>query len=235
MDSLLGLAEPIGLVVGFLLTLMVLSYIIGDNPLFRLAVYIFVGVASGYAAAVLLYNVVYYQVIVPLLQDPMTNLGIAIPALLLFLWLLAKGSPRLSRLGNPLLAFLVGVGAATALGGAVLGTIFQQIGATASLFDLKAAVASGRNVVSAAIFALVILAGAVTSLAYFHFGVRVKGEGLPPQRSAIVENLLAPVGQFFIAVTLGVLFAGVYAAALSALVDRLGFLLEVILHFAATG
>jgi len=31
-------------VVGFLLTLLILSFIFGDNPLFRIASYLFVGV-----------------------------------------------------------------------------------------------------------------------------------------------------------------------------------------------
>ena len=35
-----------------LLTLMVFSYILGDNVLFKLATHIFVGVAVGYAAAI---------------------------------------------------------------------------------------------------------------------------------------------------------------------------------------
>jgi hypothetical protein len=42
---------------------------------------------------------------------------------------------------------------------------------------------------------------------------------------------LSTVGQGFIVVTLGVLFSGVYLAALSALIDRLRFLWETILRF----
>ncbi len=62
------LADPIGAIIGFLLTIMVLSYIIGDNALFRLAIHIFIGAASGYAAVLILYNVLWYQVLVPVLQ-----------------------------------------------------------------------------------------------------------------------------------------------------------------------
>ena len=111
-----GLADLLGLIFGFLLTLMVLSYIIGDNFLFRLAMAIFVGVASGYAAVLVIYNVLWYQLIVPLLTNPMANLALTVPSALLGIWLLTKGSSRLSRFGNPVLAFLVGVGAATAFG-----------------------------------------------------------------------------------------------------------------------
>ena len=49
--------EIISALVGFLLTLMVFSYLIGDNPLFRIAVYLFIGVSSGYAATVIVHYV----------------------------------------------------------------------------------------------------------------------------------------------------------------------------------
>ncbi|NJN44470.1 MAG: hypothetical protein HC806_06945 [Anaerolineae bacterium] len=47
-----------GTVLGFLLTCMVLSYIFGDNPLFRFSVYLLVGVAAGFAGAVAVRNVI---------------------------------------------------------------------------------------------------------------------------------------------------------------------------------
>jgi hypothetical protein len=36
LEQISQLADPIGVIIGFLLTVMVLSYIIGDNVLFRL-------------------------------------------------------------------------------------------------------------------------------------------------------------------------------------------------------
>ena len=48
----LSLPDLAGTILGFFLTLMVFSYVFGDNGLFRAAIYIFVGVASGYAAVV---------------------------------------------------------------------------------------------------------------------------------------------------------------------------------------
>ena len=53
--------------LSFLLTLMILSYLVGDNPAFRVAVYIFVGVSAGYAAAVAWWQVIYPKVLLPLL------------------------------------------------------------------------------------------------------------------------------------------------------------------------
>jgi hypothetical protein len=75
--------------------------------------------------------------------------------------------------------------------------------------------------------ALIILVGTLTALIYFQFTARPQ-PNKPPQRMAIVESL-AWVGQFFIALTLGALFAGVYAAALSALVERMSFLVNFLM------
>jgi len=49
----------IGPILAALLTIMMLSYIIGDNPFFRLACYIFIGVASGYAGAMAWHQVLW--------------------------------------------------------------------------------------------------------------------------------------------------------------------------------
>jgi hypothetical protein len=51
-------ADQIGLWAGFILTLMVFSYLLGDNFLYRLAVYIFVGLAAGYVTMVTVESVI---------------------------------------------------------------------------------------------------------------------------------------------------------------------------------
>ena len=52
--------EVISALAGLLLTLMVFRYLIGDNPLFRFAIYLFIGVSSGYAA-----TIIWHDVLVP--------------------------------------------------------------------------------------------------------------------------------------------------------------------------
>lgn len=232
------LAEPIGAIIGFLLTIMVLSYIIGDNFLFKLAVHIFIGVASGYAAVLILYNVLWHQVLVPLLQiftagktGGLLNYTIqVVPAVLLGIWMLTKLSARSSRWGTPVLAFLTGVGAATVVAGAVQGTIFPQVGASANLLNQQSAPHELSQLVGWFINALIVLVGTITTLIYFQFGVGRQKEGVPAQRPVILDYL-STAGQGFIVVTLGVLFSGVYLAALSALIDRIRFLWDIILRF----
>ena len=238
LERISQLADPIGAIIGFLLTIMVLSYIIGDNFLFRLAIHIFIGVASGYAAVLILYNVLWHQVLVPVLEvfatgktDGLLTYSIhVVPAIILGIWMMTKLSPRLSRWGTPVLAFLTGVGAATVVVGAVRGTIFPQVGASVNILNQQSAPAVLNNLVGWFINGLIVLAGTVTTLIYFQFGLKRQKEDVPAQRS-IIMDYLSTVGQGFIVVTLGVLFTGVYLATLSALIDRIRFLWDIILRF----
>jgi hypothetical protein len=238
LDRIYQMADPIGVIIGFVLTILVLSYIIGDNFLFRLAISIFVGAASGYAAVLILYNVIWYQVLVPVIQvfstgDMQSLLTYAIrvvPAVILGIWMMTKASPRLARSGTPVLAFLTGVGAATVVAGAVRGTIFPQVGATINLLNSQAAPQEFGNLAGWFINGLVVLVGTVTTLIYFQFGMKRHEEGVPVQRSVILDYL-STAGQGFIVITLGVLFAGVYVAALATLIDRVRYLWDVVIRF----
>jgi len=196
--------EVISGLIGFLLTLLIFSYLIGDNPLFRIAVYLFIGVASGYAAVI-----VWHSVLVPRLFDPLgdpSRLALTIVPFILSISLLAKLLPRMSWIGNFAMAVLVGVGAATAVGGAVVGTLIPQA--------------------EAAMGNVVMLSGTVLTLAYFQFGAKRATDGTV-KRNAVFE-MLAWLGRIFIAVTFGVLFAGVYMAALTAMIERLSSIINLL-------
>ncbi len=222
-------ADLIWMIVSFVLTLMILSYIIGDNPLFRIASYIFVGAAAGYVAVIVIYQVIIPRLIFPLMSGDIGQMAITVIPLVLAVLLFTKFIPRYSRLGNVSMAFLVGAGAAVMIGGAVIGTLFTQVAASINLFDPAAAVANPGGIGMQLLQGIVIVGGTVSTLAYFHFGVKPR-TNQPPQRGTIVQ-LLAVVGEFFIAVTLGALFSGVFAAALTALIERLGFLWTTISSF----
>jgi hypothetical protein len=204
-------------IVSFIFTLLVLSYLIGDNPLFRLAIYIFIGVSAGYVAAVAWHQVLWPKLFMPLIYGNTLERALNTIPLLLGVLLLMKLSPRTAHLGNPTMALMVGAGAAVAVGGAVLGTLFPQAQASVNLFDLKAG-----GILSERIFeGSIILVGTLTTLIYFHFSAKATPNG--PQGNRLVD-ILGRIGQVFIAITFGVLFAGVLAAAMTALVERLSFL-----------
>ena len=212
--------------IAFFLTILVLSYVLGDNALFRVVMMIFVGISAGYGAVLLFYQVIMPRLITPLMTAPVADQpGLIIPAALSIL-LLFKLSPRLSILGNPPMALLTGVGAAIAIGGAVSGTLFGQISGTISPFDLSG-LSSAGSAISQLFGGIVLLTGTVCSLAYFHFGARKKG-GENTGAQPVLIQILSRIGQVFIAITLGALFAGVLAASLAALIERLDFLINVL-------
>jgi len=206
----LSTPDVIGSLVGFVLTLFVFSYILGDNAFFRVAIHIFIGVAAGYTAVMAIYSVIWPQLIQPVFTGGQMGQILALVVLVLAVLLIFKITPRLSSLGTPVMAFLVGVGAAAAVGGAVSGTLFPQVTASWNLFSVHGLVNGG-----------IVLLGTVATLAYFQFGSR-------SNRGALSSWLrgISWVGQVFIAITFGALFAGVFAAAMIALVERLGFMVE---------
>jgi hypothetical protein len=214
--------------LGFLFTVLILSYLIGDNPLFKIAVYLFVGVASGYTAAVVFWQVLYPKLFLPtvlILQTGDFARGILLVAPWLgFAFILMKISPRLAGIARITMAFLVGAGAAVTIAGALTGTIIPQMSATIDFFDPRLAAARNISAFEMLGNGTILLAGVVTSLAYFHFGARQKPDG-SPKRFALID-LLAWIGRIFIGITLGVIFAGVYAAALSAMIERINFLIN---------
>ncbi len=210
-------------IISFLLTVMVLSYLFGDNPLFRFATHVFVGVSAGYVAVVAFYQVILPYLVFPLWNAPMIEKGLLLIPLILSALMLMKISPRLGWLGGPAVAYLVGVSAAVAIGGAVLGTIFPQTAAAIEPFDILDP--NQVNPVESLFNGLVMLVATIGTLAYFHFGARRQADG-STKRNGLIE-VFAWVGRLFVALTFGVLFAGVYTAALTALIERIHSLLNL--------
>jgi hypothetical protein len=213
--------EVIGILVSFTFTVLVLSYVLGDNMLFRLAIHIFIGVAAGYVAAVALKDV-----LIPRLSGmDNTQMVVALFWIALLGMKLFGASPRISRLGNLASALMVGVGAAIAVGGAIQGTLVPQISAAGNFFN----VASYDNAFQALVWGGFALVGTITSLAHFHFGAKAVPNQIPTRARWI--EIISKVGQIFIAVALGVIFAGVYSAALLALIERFEFIAQLIGKF----
>ena len=217
-----NLTEFIGLALGFLLTVLIFSYLIGDNPFFRLAIHIFIGVSAAYVAVITINNVLIPRLILPLIngtgQERLLSIILLIPSLFLFF----KITP-LRRVGNWAVAILVGIGAAAAIGGAITGTLFPQILGTINSVDPTAyTITTSRW--DQAINGIIIVIGTITTLIYFHFGTQ-DIPGQTDERQPFIETI-SKIGKVFIAITFGALYAGVYLSALAALVERLSFIWE---------
>lgn len=202
--------EVIGGVAGFVLTLMTLSYLIGDNPLYRIALHLFVGAVAGFVVVT-----VTLDVLVPQLLAGSGSLWVTVVALVLALLLALKMFAGGFNLGRLPLAYLVGLGAAVAVGGAITGTLIPQTQAT--WFALGGdTIQLGSN--------LLIFIGAATTLLAFHYGARARANA--PARQSVFIRWIALAGQFFIGVTFGVIYAGALAGGVAYLAERLNFLWE---------
>lgn len=214
-----NLLDFIGLTLGFLLTILVFSYLLGDNPFFKLAVHIFIGVSAAYVALVTVNNVLIPRLIVPLFEGPQ---GERILSILLFIptiFLFFKVTP-LNRHGNWTVAILVGIGAAAAVGGAIAGTLFPQVLGTINSVDPSTFAIAGNR--WGQIFnGVIVVLGTLATLIYFHFGTQ-DIPGRTDKRLPIIENI-SKIGRIFLSITFGSLYAGVFLTALSALVERLTF------------
>jgi hypothetical protein len=194
------------------LTIAVLSRIAGNNPLFRAAQYLFVGVSLGLA-----FVITFHQVLRPASESLLSGNSSAtilygIPLLLgLLLLPRAVGGQELSWLANIPLAIIFGVGAALAVSGAILGTLLPQILDSARPIGTDPATMIGSIVL--AIATIVILTG-------FYYTVP------PTSPFARVVALSSAVGHWLLMIAFGFFFAGALQTYLSALTERLQFVLS---------
>lgn len=217
--------------IAFAFTLMVYCYLGKDIPFlhffYRVAVYVFVGVALGYGAVIAWHSVLSPRLLLQLQDGKWWYL---VP-LVFCLLLLSRVRRSWRGLGNITIAFLFGVGAALAVGGGLVGTLIPQTLATfVSLnpahYEVRAA-AEGRVLAFYVLEALFVVVGTISSLLYFHFtksGETRRGARLRNQ----VVNLSAGVGKVFIMFTLGALFAATGISRISLLVDRVRFIVELV-------
>ncbi|GIK40638.1 MAG: hypothetical protein BroJett011_44710 [Chloroflexota bacterium] len=214
--------ETIGPFIAAGLTLMVFSYIFGDNVLFKLASHIFVGVAVGYAILV-----VWHQVFYPALTSG--NLISVLPALILCVLLIFKIRPTqggiTNALGSLALAFVLGVGAALAIGGALFGTLLPQTSAVANISLNPTHYPDTENEVGLVIWLnnIIVVLGTIGTFFYFTFAVRSEGV-LGGLRESFVR-FWAGMGRLMLIFTLGALFANTVSSRVALLVSRLQFLM----------
>ncbi len=220
--------ETLGNVFAFLLTLAVFSYLIRDNPLYRLAVHAFIGVAAAYITIITLQAVLapramsFIALLMPVFESQTIDwflVGLQAAPWLLGIFILLKTSPRFAPAGNFALAFLVGVGAALAVGGAIAGTLLGQ---------LQAAWArpTGLEGWAGAVFGFM---GTAAVLLYFFY----TGKTLPNGRGVRLGFMLPATlaGQLFLMIALAALYVGALAASFALFIERINFIISVVLNF----
>lgn len=209
------------LIAGVIITLAIFSYLLGDNLLYRWALALLVGSATGYALAV----VVRY-VLLARLSGGLGELYV-IP-LVLGALLLLKGFPRFAAVGNISMGFILGVGAAVAVGGALLGTLIPQTQAAGAGVTLRAGLLPFLD-------GILTLVGAILALFAFSPRVRVasakelSGEVDASWRGRC-GSLMQQLGRVFIVAALAVVFGGALTSGLTLFIGRWWAVVSVIMN-----
>ena len=165
-----SLIDLLGGLFSFFLTLFVLSYAFGDNFLFRLAIHIFIGVSTGFVAVAAFYSILWPQLFRPLVIGSLNERLYALLPLVLSILLAGKAFPRFSNLGSPVMSFLVGVGAATMIGGGLFGTLSLNCKHQSTFLIAKQSSQSGSDLGVVLINSSLVLFGTVVTFASFRFG-----------------------------------------------------------------
>ena len=210
--------------LAFILTLMVFSYLLGDNPLFRIAQHLLVGLALGFAWIVAWHSVFLPRVIARIgTQDPV-EVGYTLVPLVLGALLLLKSRGSGFKISSLPLAYLFGVGAAIALGGAIFGTLVPQVSATVR--SLNPADYPAEWAWYDVTDALFIVLGTVCTLLYFTF--TAGGQSRLGRLRGGAVRMGASVGRWFLMFIFGALFGSLTMSRISLLVERITFLMSVL-------
>lgn len=201
----------LGIITGAALTLAMYSFLYKDNPVFKIAENLFVGVAMGYWIIITWFNIlkpdVYETLIVPMFKDTgKAPQYIVIVPTLLGVFMLMRFSRKLSWLSRWSFAFIVGLGAGITIPNIIHAFILKQL-----TFD---------SLISATYLGSVnnflVLLGVVSVLIYFFFSVEHKG----------VVGGISVIGIWFLMIAFGASFGYTVMARMSLLIGRIQFLLR---------
>ena len=209
------MTEGIWVWVAGILTLAIYSFLYKDNPLYKIAEYIFVGLSAGYWAVYLFWNFAYPNLFQPLVSEG--NYWNIIPIILGFM-MFTQLSRRSGWLVRFPLTFVLGVSLGLQLIAAVEGDVLPQLAGTFAPFSKGALFNTYDFWTSIGYIALLI--GVLSTLVYFFFSREHKG----------VIGGIARTGVFYLMIAFGASFGYTVMARVSLLFGRVHFIFHDWLH-----
>lgn len=185
-----------GTIVAVILTLAIFSFLYRENPFFRFAEHLLVGLSAGYFTVISVQGTLVPKVLEPLKAG---DFWVAIPFILIIL-ILGRLTEKTRPASRIPLALVIGAGAGVAVPALLQARILVQLAATMKPLN------SVANVL--------ILAGVITTLIYFFFSREHKGWW----------GRLAAVGTWYLMIFFGATFGNTVMSRISLLIGRLEFL-----------
>jgi len=190
------MSTDIGVWIAALLTLGILSFLYKDNPFYKVAESIFIGVSAAYWFVYMIYNVIKPN----LYENLQAGHWWYAPAGILGVMMLFRLIPKVGWLSRWAIAFMIGTGAGFNFILYLQSNVMKQMRGTLAPLN------SLGNVI--------MIVGVVTGLIYFFFSAEHKG----------LLGGAAKVGIWFIMVSFGASFGYTVMARVSLLIGRMHFL-----------
>lgn len=205
--------EGFGIMIAAGLTLAIYSFLYKDNPAFKVAENLYVGVALGYTVIITWFNALkpdlYDPLLVPLFTGQRAQYLLFVP-MLLGVFMLLRLSRSLAWLSRWTFAFVMGLGAGVTIPNYIHTFILKQ------LEPSMQPVFYGGEMVLGSINTMLVLLGVVSVLIYFFFSVEHKGP----------VGVISKIGIWFLMVSFGASFGYTVMGRMSLLIGRVMFLMR---------
>ncbi len=197
--------------IGAILTLSIFSFLYKDNPLYRVAEHLLIGISVGYIIGQQYHMGFMNYIITPIFREG--QLVTLIPS---FIGLMYMGffSQKTSWLIRFPIAISLGIGAGYGIPYTFQASIFIQLRETLTVFSEPGI--TGFGIFSGILFLL----GVFTAIVYFFFSWKHRG----------VVGIVAKVGIYFLMIGFGASFGLTVMGRISLLIGRFLFLFKDWLH-----
>ncbi|MEE9584619.1 MAG: hypothetical protein V3W51_03980 [Candidatus Brocadiales bacterium] len=206
--------ESFGIVIAVGLTLAMYSFLYKDNPAFKIAENLYVGIALGYTIMITWYSAlkpdIYDPLFVPVFTEATEPEYLVIVPVILGIFMLLRISAQLSWLSRWSFAFVVGLGAGLTIPNYIHTFILRQL--EPSMRPLF----YGGESLYVSINGILVLVGVVSVLLYFFFSIEHKGP----------VGVASRIGIYFLMVSFGASFGYTVMGRMSLLIGRTIFLLK---------
>lgn len=199
----------LGTIVAGILTLAILTFLYRDNPVYKMAEHLLVGVSVGYVLVITWTNTLMDILFKPLFGTG--NMWLLAP-LVLGLLMFGRFHRKTSFLSRIPLAALIGSGAGVAIPAMLGPRVLTQLSDT-----VKPVVSSSMAV---DVSGIVVIIGLLCTLAYFYFSREHTGN----------FGRMAKAGTWFLMVFFGATFGYTVMSRMSTFIGRMEFLLTDFLH-----
>ncbi len=210
MHELLSTGDFLWMTFAAILTFATFSFLYKDNPLYKIAEHLVVGVSAGYFVIIL-----YYGSLQPQLIDRLADgkLWYLIPLFLgIIMW--ARFSRKFSWISRYPIAAYIGIGTGLAIPLEMQTKVTEQLHAMMVKFDWGNLLGNGILDYNNSITAMIIVLGSLATLIYFYFSKEHKGW----------FGGIATVGIWTLMLGFGASFGFTVMARISLLINRVQFL-----------